>query len=87
MFNAKQKLAIASVGLLLVSAPLLAQSDDDETPRASQGAIEEVAVIATRVAVPVKDLPGNISVLDAQNLEHRGANHIQQALSQIPGVN
>ncbi|NNC99585.1 MAG: TonB-dependent receptor [Gammaproteobacteria bacterium] len=49
-------------------------------------AIEEVAVIGTRVETPLSELPSNISVLDAQILETVSAVHIQQALSQVPGV-
>ena len=50
-------------------------------------AIEEVAVIGTRIETPIAQLPGNISVLDAKTLQNISPIHIQQALSQVPGVN
>ena len=48
--------------------------------------VEEVAIIATRVEQQASKLPINISVLDSQTLASTGAVHIQQALSQVPGV-
>lgn len=49
-------------------------------------AIEEVAVIGTRVETPVSELGSNLSILDAEQLEAVSAVHIQQSLSQVPGV-
>jgi len=49
-------------------------------------AIEEVAVVGTRTETAVSELPGNIFVLGEEELQRISANHIQQALSQIPGV-
>ena len=50
-------------------------------------AIEEIAVIATRTATATSDLPGSISVLDDDDLKQLSSVHIQQAMSQLPGVN
>lgn len=54
----------------------------------SQGAVadEEVVVIGTRTEATLAELPSNISVLDEQTLNTTSAVHIQQALSQVPGV-
>ncbi|MBT8115978.1 MAG: TonB-dependent receptor [Arenicella sp.] len=49
--------------------------------------IEEVAVIGTRVATSVLNLPNNVSVLDSDVLQSISAVHIQQAIGQAPGVN
>jgi len=48
--------------------------------------IEEVSVITTRIEQPLSDLPANVSVLDRSRLQSTSAEHIQQALSQVPGV-
>ena len=61
-----------------------AQSSDE--PIESARPLEEVAVISRRVATPLIELPANVSVLNAQELSELSAVHIQQALSQVPGV-
>ncbi|GHA06962.1 hypothetical protein GCM10008090_15820 [Arenicella chitinivorans] len=66
------------------SVAAFAQSSDDSPYSARP--LEEVAVISRRVATPVVDLPANVSVLGNQRLRELSAVHIQQALSQIPGV-
>lgn len=48
--------------------------------------IEELAVIGTRSEKPLSELPGNIFVLGAEDLQVISATHIQQSLSQVPGV-
>ena len=53
----------------------------------AQTAIEEVAVIGIRIETAISQLPNNISVLDNNQLERLAPVHIQQALSQVPGVN
>lgn len=50
-------------------------------------AIEEIAVIGTRSENSLSNLPSNISVLNAEQLNTIKPIHIQQALSQVPGVN
>ena len=50
-------------------------------------AIEEIAVIATRTPTVTSELPGSISILDDADLKNLSSVHIQQALSQLPGVN
>ena len=49
--------------------------------------IDEVAVIGTRTETSLSELPNNISVLESDLLQSLSAVHIQQALSQVPGVN
>jgi iron complex outermembrane receptor protein len=48
--------------------------------------IEELAVIGTRSETPLSELPANIFVLGQDDLQVISATHIQQALSQVPGV-
>jgi len=50
-------------------------------------AVEEIAVIGTRSESNLTDLPSNISVLNDSELRNIKAVHIQQILSQVPGVN
>jgi len=49
--------------------------------------VEELSVIATRIASPVSSLPGNVSNLNEEKLKLDNPNHIQQSLNQLPGVN
>lgn len=48
--------------------------------------LDEIAVIGTRTAQPLAQLPGNVAVVDSQALNILGATHAQEALRQIPGV-
>ncbi|NND81088.1 MAG: TonB-dependent receptor [Gammaproteobacteria bacterium] len=50
-------------------------------------ALEEVAVIGTRIATATSQLPANVSVVDGELLQRLAAAHVQQVLSQVPGVN
>lgn len=51
-----------------------------------QAEIETVVVSATRAEVPLNDAPSNITVIDASQIAVTQAEHIQQQLSQVPGV-
>lgn len=68
----------------IVCAVLLAAS---LTNPAAAEPIDEVAVIGTRVETALNQLPNNITVLGNDLLQSLSAVHIQQALSQVPGVN
>ena len=68
-------LGLVSLGLLIGANTVLAQTE-----------LEEVAVIGTRVEQDLASLASNISVLNSETLNEINAVHIQQALSQIPGV-
>lgn len=52
----------------------------------AQVELEEMVVVATRAAKPVSTIPSNITVLRSGDLERTSANHIEQLLSQVPGV-
>ncbi|MFT5572680.1 MAG: iron complex outermembrane receptor protein [Cryomorphaceae bacterium] len=68
------KIQLSTVtAIAIIASPLLAQT-------------EVQVVTATRTATPLSELPSNISVLDAQTIGRTSAEHIQQALSQVPGV-
>jgi len=48
--------------------------------------IETVVVSATRSEIGLLDAPSNISVLSGAQLQRTQAEHLQQSLSQVPGV-
>ncbi len=48
--------------------------------------IESVVVSATRSEIDALDAPSNISVLSGEQLRRTQAEHLQQSLTQIPGV-
>ncbi|MFT5611406.1 MAG: iron complex outermembrane receptor protein [Arenicella sp.] len=76
-------LKIAALNLLLgYSVALYAAPDTPEL----DDSIEELAVIGTRSERPLSELPANIFVLGRDDLQVISATHIQQALSQVPGV-
>ncbi|MFT5136755.1 MAG: iron complex outermembrane receptor protein [Arenicella sp.] len=79
----RTSLNIAALNLLLgYSVSLYAAPDTAEL----DDSIEELAVIGTRSETPLSDLPANIFVLGRDDLQVISATHIQQALSQVPGV-
>ena len=68
-----RKYLIIIITTVLSVSPLMAET-------------EVQVVTATRTATPISLLPSNISVLDAETIRRTSAEHIQQALSQVPGV-
>jgi outer membrane receptor protein involved in Fe transport len=52
-----------------------------------EGALEEVIVTAEYRPVSVQQLPASITVLDEQDIERRGAEHLEHLLSLAPNVN
>ena len=73
MFSNAKKQTLALIATTLVSGTLCAQT-------------ETLVVTATRTATPAAELPSNITVISAETLQNTSAEHIQQALSQVPGV-
>jgi len=82
------------VGLVLVSR-FLTYSIDAQAENGTQSANEksldsifsdEVVVSATRVEQSILDAPANIAVLDFLQLSRTQSEHVQQNLSQVPGV-
>ncbi|HET9230400.1 MAG TPA: TonB-dependent receptor [Vitreimonas sp.] len=56
------------------------------TPAFAQDHEEEVVVTATRVATAVRDLPADITIVDAEATASRGQTTVAQALEDIPGL-
>ena len=79
----RSSLIVALLNLLL-GYPIALYAAPD-TP-VEDDSIEELAVIGTRSETPLSELPANIFVLGADDLQVISATHIQQALSQVPGV-
>lgn len=53
---------------------------------AQESSIEEISVIATRSEQAAENRSGNVSLLGESELSRVAAQHIQQALSRVPGV-
>ena len=70
-------LSSAIVVLLTLSHNVTAQDNQD---------VEEVTIIGTRSEQSIADLATNISVLNKEKLDSVAPVHIQQVLSQVPGV-
>ena len=47
---------------------------------------EEVVVTATRAETPVRDLPADVTIIDAESALSRGQTTVAQALEDIPGL-
>ena len=75
------KLAFNSVVLLFI-APFSYQSLASD----QQQGLEELSVIGTRTPQAINLQASNVFLLDDEQLERVNAVHIQQALSQVPGV-
>jgi vitamin B12 transporter len=56
------------------------------TPTFAQDSEEEVVVTATRVATAVRDLPADVTIVDAEAAASRGQITLAQALEDIPGL-
>lgn len=67
---------LATLSLLIAVTPSIAQ----DAP------LEEISVIATRTEMPAEQRSANISLLNEAELLEISAQHIQQAMSRVPGV-
>lgn len=54
---------------------------------AEEGAIEEIVVYGELRETPLAELPGSVSVIDAETIERRHAQHLEQLLAVTPNVN
>lgn len=68
---------------LFFSTSNIQASDADQSARSD---LETVVVSATRSEIDLMDAPSNISVLSNLQLQRTQAEHLQQSLSQVPGV-
>jgi outer membrane receptor protein involved in Fe transport len=55
--------------------------------RAETGTIEEIVVYGELRETPLAELPGSVSVVDAETIERRQAQHLEQLLAITPNVN
>jgi iron complex outermembrane recepter protein len=82
MHTPKPLTANAFARSLLVCLPALAVA-----PLAARGeGIADVVVTATRVPEPVDRIPADLSTVDGDGLERRGARDMASALALVPGV-
>ncbi len=63
-----------------LSGYVLADAPDESAP------LEPIVVTATRVEVPADRVPADVSVVDGDELQRRGASTMASALSLVPGV-
>jgi len=71
------KLGLCAICLLAVPIPLLF---------AQESQLEEISVIGTRSAKPAEERSSNVSLLNSAELLQVSAQHVQQAMSRVPGV-
>lgn len=73
------RVVFASAALLIVAASA-SRADDLNVIMPDQ------VVTATRIPTPVQDIPAGVTVIDRATIEAKGYNSLQQALTDIPGV-
>ncbi|HQT79990.1 MAG TPA: TonB-dependent receptor, partial [Rhodopila sp.] len=73
------RVVFASAALLIVAASASRADDLNVT-------IPDQVVTATRIPTPVQDIPAGVTVIDRATIEAKGYNSLQQALTDIPGV-
>lgn len=78
-----KRLSYVCLSALFISISISRVTGADEAVDAD---IESVVVSATRTEIDLSAAPSNISVLSSSQLQRTQADHIQQSLSQIPGV-
>ena len=54
---------------------------------AEEGTIEEIVVYGELRVTPLAELPGSVSVVDAETIERRQAQHLEQLLAVTSNVN
>ena len=76
MFNLKRTVLLAAIA----SAPTVAFADKDAI-------LEEMVVTGTRSESSIMDLAGNTAKVDQQDIDLLNADHIEETLLRVPGVN
>lgn len=71
--------SILSTAIALLLVPSLAQAED--------APIERITVVGDFRAQGIEDLPGSVSVLSAEDMRQRQAEHLEESLNMAPNVN
>ena len=72
--------AIIASALITYSLPVHAE-------QANEFQLDETVVTATRVSQPIMEIPGDVTVISAKEIEQKGATNLADALRGAPGVN
>ncbi|MDQ7989859.1 MAG: TonB-dependent receptor [Candidatus Dactylopiibacterium sp.] len=73
---------------LLAALPLLAQAQTATPAQTAASAtwLDTVTVVGTRTALPVRDNPASVSVVDQDQIERQAPESIAEMLRDVPGV-
>lgn len=72
-------------GAAMLAAPTWAQQDDADTDP-DETFLDEVTVTATRSERALRDTPGQVDVVDQQEIEERGYTGLDDLVRYVPGV-
>jgi vitamin B12 transporter len=77
----------------MTAAPIICHAQDAATSRLRKDnaeaeiETEEIVVTATRLPIPEEQSPASVSVVAAEEIEHRQVQRVADALRQVPGIN
>ncbi|HAI12989.1 MAG TPA: hypothetical protein DCM28_14885 [Phycisphaerales bacterium] len=70
----------------LIVSPLLAQTTDSQITETKSQTKQQVIVTATRIDTPQSQVGNAVTVIDAQQIEHRQDQDLSDILQHVPGV-
>ncbi|MBT8061428.1 MAG: TonB-dependent receptor plug domain-containing protein, partial [Gammaproteobacteria bacterium] len=80
--NRKSLLAATITSLMLASASVCAQDNDNE----EVGSLEEILVTATKRASTIQDVPFSINAMSQQDIERSGATNLEELSRNVAGL-
>jgi vitamin B12 transporter len=72
--------------LCVLWVPITAAGDQDAGPKLAFAPQEQITVVASRIAMPVREVGASVSVMDQQELEIKNYPALSDALRTLPGV-
>lgn len=72
--------------LSILGSPLIAAADTADQPQLAFAPQEQLTVIASRIAMPARQVGASVSVMDARELEMKSYPALSDALRTLPGL-
>jgi iron complex outermembrane receptor protein len=86
----RQYLVIIAVSLFFPSSPLCANDtvrDSEEATAMPRFELDQIVVTASRLEEPIKEIPGNVTVITSADIEQAPSNNIVDLITRESGVN
>ena len=87
-----RRFLLSAAAAVLALPPLAVRAQDNSpaprpTPQQASAALPDTIVTGTRIATPEERVPAAITVINRREIEERGYQSLQEALSAVPGFN